>query len=223
MELSQHLQGTPVRMRRSARHSSSHPVRIGRWSVSLPAQTVDVRNAPWPSEPDAPTAIPVPAAPNAASKPFAPAAPRAGLPIGTLRHVDPVELWRSEDFATWLGQHLGELGARLDLALVLKTGEMAPPATVIATDASGNPVRIVVELGASSDRTFGLLMRQIVASGAKTAVWVCAKAREEHLDSVRWLNREIDGRVHVVGVEAVAIDDSAPAPVFRVVLRAGDA
>ncbi|MEO8510183.1 MAG: hypothetical protein ABI534_02975 [Chloroflexota bacterium] len=191
--------------------------------MSVPAQTVDVRNAPWPSEPDAPAATPVPAAPSAAPKPVAPAAPRAGLPIGTLRHVDPVELWRSEDFAIWLGQHLDEIGTRLDLALTLKTGEAPPPATVIAVDPEGNPVRIVVELGASSDRTFGLLMRQIVASGAKTAIWVCARARDEHLDSVRWLNREIAGHVHVVGVEAVAIDDSAPAPVFQVALRADNA
>lgn len=191
--------------------------------MSVPAQSVDVRNAPWPSEPDAPTPIPVPASPSAAARPVAPTLPRAGLPIGTLRHVDPVELWRSEDFALWLGQHLDEIGAQLDLALLPKAGEAPPPATVIAADPSGNPVRVVVELGASSDRTFGLLMRQIVASGAKTAVWVCAKAREEHLDSVRWLNREIAGHVHVVGVEAVAIDDSAPAPVFRVVLRADDA
>lgn len=191
--------------------------------MSVPAQTVDVRNAPWPSEPEAPAPTPVAAAPSVTVKPVAPAAPRAGLPIGTLRHVDPVELWRSEDFAIWLGQHLDEIGTRLDLALVPMAGEAPPPATVIAADPSGNPVRIVVELGASSDRTFGLLMRQIVVSGAKTAVWVCARARDEHLDSVRWLNREIAGHVHVVGVEAVAIDDSAPAPVFRVALRADDA
>ena len=197
--------------------------------MSVPAQTVDVRNAPWPSEPDAPASTsvsastPVPSEASPAVKPVVAVAPRAGLPIGTLRHVDPVELWRSEDFAIWLGQHLDEIGTRLDITLVPKAGEAPPPATVIAADPEGNPVRIVVELGASSDRTFGLLMRQIVASGAKTAVWVCARARDEHLDSVRWLNREIAGHVHVVGVEAVAIDDSAPAPVFRVALRADDA
>lgn len=190
--------------------------------MSVPAQTVDVRNAPWPSEPDASTSTPTQAASNGAAKPptAAPPDPRAGLPIGTLRHVDPVELWRSEDFAVWLAQHLDEIGSRLNMKLTPKTGEATSPATVVASDPDGNPVRIVVELGASSDRTFGLLMRQIVASGAKTAVWVCAKARDEHLESVRWLNREIDGHVHVIGVEAVAIDDSAPAPVFAVALRA---
>lgn len=193
--------------------------------MSVPAQTVDGRNAPWPSEPapaaaSAPTANGAAPAPNGGTAPSAPPAPRVGLPIGTLRHVDPVELWRSEDFAAWLGQHVDEVGGPLDLKLTPKAGEAPPPGTIIAADPAGNPVRIVVELGASSDRTFGLLMRQIVASGAKTAVWVCARAREEHLESVRWLNREIAGQVHVVGVEAVVIGDSAPAPIFRVALRA---
>ena len=91
----------------------------------------------------------------------------------------------------------------------------ASPGTVVATDPDGGQVRVVVELGSSSDETFGLLMRQLVASGAKTAVWVCARAQDEHLTSVEWLNREITGRLHVVVVEAVRIDDSVPAPIFR--------
>jgi hypothetical protein len=98
----------------------------------------------------------------------------------------------------------------------------ASPGTVVATDPDGGQVRIVVELGASSDETFGLLMRQLVASGAKTAVWVCARAQDEHLTSVEWLNREITGRLHVVVIEAVRIDDSVPAPIFRLALRAGE-
>lgn len=187
--------------------------------MSVSAPTVDGRNVPWPAEPTGASGSPAPvAAPPAPNRVVAPAASKVGLPIGTLRHVDPVELWRSEDFAKWLGEHLDEVGGRLDVKLTPRAEE-AQPGTVVASDPSGNPVRIVVELGTSSDRTFGLLMRQIVASGAKNAVWVCARAREEHLDSVRWLNREIDGHVHVLGVEAVCIDDSPPAPIFTVALR----
>ena len=39
---------------------------------------------------------------------------------------------------------------------------------------------------------------------------------------MEWLNREITGRLHVVVVEAVRIDDSVPAPIFRLALRAGE-
>lgn len=188
--------------------------------MSASAPTVDGRNTPWPSEPAAAPASAAGSSSGSAPPAASATPPRAGLPIGSLRHVDPVELWRSEDFAVWLGQHLDELGSRLDMKLSPKAGETPPPATVIAADPEGNPVRVVVELGVSSDRTFGLLMRQIVASGARTAIWVCARARDEHLESVRWLNREITGSVHVVSVEAVVIGDSAPAPIFHIVHRA---
>lgn len=144
----------------------------------------------------------------------------ASLPIGRLRRVDPVELWRSADFAAWLGQNLDEVGRLIGTRLIPAPAGAASPGTVVATDPDGGQVRVVVELGPSSDETFGILMRQLVASGAKTAVWVCATAGNEHLTSVEWLNREITGSLHVVVVEAVRIDDSVPAPIFRLALKA---
>lgn len=173
----------------------------------------------WPTEAGA-----TPARPASGVSSGAPTAGSgtASQPIGRLRRVDPVELWRSEDFATWLVDHLDEVGSLVGVKLTAAPAGAASPGTVVATDPDGGQVRVVVELGSSSDETFGLLMRQLVASGAKTAVWVCAKARDEHLTSVEWLNREIKGRLHVVSVDAVRIDDSVPAPIFRLALRAGD-
>lgn len=179
--------------------------------------TVDRReDLSWPEEPI--STVPALAAPP----PSAGTDSSAGFPIGRLRHADPVELWRSAEFATWLAANLDEVGDLIGLALTAAPDGAASPGTVVATDPDGAQVRVVVELGASSDETFGLLMRQLVASGAKTAVWVCARAQGEHLTSVEWLNREITGRLHVIVVEAVRIDDSVPAPIFRLALRAGD-
>ncbi|HEX7195502.1 MAG TPA: hypothetical protein VF364_01570 [Candidatus Limnocylindria bacterium] len=179
--------------------------------------TVDRRqDLSWPDEP-------MPAAPGLATPPAAEGAdPAAGFPIGRLRHADPVELWRSADFATWLSANLDDVGDLIGVRLTAAPDGAASPGTVVATDPDGAQVRVVVELGSSSDETFGLLMRQLVASGAKTAVWVCARAQGEHLTSVEWLNREITGRLHVIVVEAVRIDDSVPAPIFRLALRAGE-
>ena len=170
----------------------------------------------WPDEPPTPAAQTPVATGTAAEAP-------AGFPIGRMRRADPVELWRSADFASWLGANLGEVGELIGTRLTAAPAGAASPGTVVATDPDGAQVRVVVELGSSSDETFGLLMRQFVASGAKTAVWVCARAQDEHLTSVEWLNREITGRLHVVVVEAVRIDDSVPAPIFRLALRAGEA
>ncbi len=165
---------------------------------------------PWPDEPatnGAPT--PVTTFPTVAASP--------GLPIGRLRRADPVELWRADEFATWLGSNLDEVGDLIGIRLTAAAAGAASPGTVVATDPDGAQVRVVVELGPSSDETFGLVMRQMVASGAKVAVWVCGKAQGEHLTSVAWLNREITGQLHVIVVEAVRIDDSIPAPIFRLV------
>ncbi len=171
----------------------------------------------WPTEPASSV--------TAAASPTSPRATDGGAsqPIGRLRHVDPVELWRSADFATWLSGNLDAIASLISTKLTAAPAGAASPGTVVATDPDGAQVRVVVELGSSSDETFGLLMRQLVASGAKTAIWVCATARDEHLTSVEWLNREITGRLHVVTVDAVRIDDSVPAPIFRLALRAGHA
>ena len=184
-------------------------------SVSTDPTVSRREDVPWPEEPPDTTPAPVPTTPAVEAT--------AGFPIGRLRHADPSELWRSSDFATWLGANLGEVGSLIGLRLTPAPAGAASPGTVVATDPDGGQVRVVIELGPSTDETFGLLMRQLVASGAKTAVWVCARAQDEHLTSVTWLNREITGRLHVVVVEAVRIDDSVPAPVFRLALRAPDA
>ena len=184
-------------------------------SVSTDPTVNHREDLPWPDEPPDTTPVPVPSSPAVEAV--------SGFPIGRLRRADPVELWRSADFATWLGANLGELGTLIGVRLTAAPAGAASPGTVVATDPEGGQVRVVVELGSSSDETFGLLMRQLVASGAKTAVWVCARAQDEHLTSVEWLNREITGRLHVVVVEAVRIDDSVPAPIFRLALRAGEA
>ena len=185
-------------------------------SVS-PAPAASARDdLPWPDEPVSAGAVQQPGSP-----PSPASASGAGFPIGQLRRADPVELWRSADFASWLCDNLDQIGSLIGTRLTAAPAGAASPGTVVATDPDGAQVRVVVELGASTDETFGVLMRQLVASGAKTAVWVCARAQDEHLTSVEWLNREITGRLHVVAVEAVRIDDSVPAPIFRVALRAG--
>ena len=184
-------------------------------SVSTDPTVSHREDLAWPDEPPDTTPVPV------ASTPAVGAA--SSFAIGRLRRADPVELWRSADFATWLGSNLGEIGSLIGVRLTAAPAGAASPGTVVATDPDGGQVRVVVELGSSSDETFGLLMRQLVASGAKTAVWVCARAQDEHLTSVEWLNREITGRLHVVVVEAVRIDDSVPAPILRLALRAGEA
>lgn len=193
-------------------------------SVTSDAPTDPRRELPWPDEPrdtppvQRPTAAAA-APPVAPARQPAPRPPAAAGGIGRLRRVDPTELWQADAFATWLAANLDEIGPLLGTRLADGTADPEVPGTIAATNADG-PVRVIVELGPTSDEALGRLMRQVVASGTRTAIWVCSQASPEHLASVGWLNREISGRLHVVTVEAVRIDDSVAAPIFRAALRA---
>lgn len=184
-------------------------------SVTSDAPTDPRRELPWPEEPRDRAAFQRAPTPPA-SPPARAAAPATG--IGRLRRVDPTELWRTDAFATWLAANLDEIGPLLGTRLTDGTPDPDAPGTIAATSPDG-AVRVIVELGPTSDEALGRLMRQVVASGTRTAIWVCSQASPEHLTSVGWLNREISGRLHVVTVEAVRIDDSVAAPIFRVALR----
>jgi hypothetical protein len=187
-------------------------------SVTSDAPSDPRTEVPWPEEAmrEAGHASVTPP-PRSAARP-----PHPSPPIGRLRRVAPGELWRAETLAAWLADNLDEVTHLLGGTLERGVVDPAAPGTVSAVDATGSPVRLVTELGPSSDETFGLLMRQLVSSGTRTAVWICGTARDEHLTSVTWLNREISGRLHVLTVDAVRIDDSAAAPVFRLALKAAE-
>ena len=122
-------------------------------SVSSDAPPDTRHDLPWPVEPDA--VEPQPQAPPAAgAAPVAPAA-HASMPIGRIRRADPVELWRSDEFAAWLGTNLDEVSSLLGVKLSPAAAGAASPGTIVATDPAGGQVRVVVELGTSSDETFG--------------------------------------------------------------------
>jgi hypothetical protein len=156
----------------------------------------------------------------------APAEPQqtsATTAIGRLRRVPPAELWGTEParVVTWLQSNLEYVGEVIGLPLVPAASPEVPGSTnaLLAAERNGDPVLVVVELGASSDERFGVLLRQMVASTAKTAIWVSGEPKPDHVASVSWLNRAVDGRFYVVRLEAVQIGDSAAAPVFTCTLR----
>jgi hypothetical protein len=143
--------------------------------------------------------------------------------IGRLTRLPAVELWGGdpEPVVAWLAVNVGYLAEVIGVPLVPSATPEAPgsPNALLAAGPDGEPVLIVVELGSSSDERFGVLLRQMVASTAKTAVWVSGEPKPDHVASASWLNRAVDCRFYVVRLEAVRIGESAAAPVFSCVLR----
>lgn len=129
-------------------------------------------------------------------------------------------LWRSDvTFAEWLADNLDALGEVLSMRITGGSMPHAETPVVMATDATGASVVVVCELGDASDAGFGRLVRNVAASSAKHAIWVCGEPGDEYGASVSWLNRAVDARVSMVKVGGVTIGESAAAPTFEVRVR----
>jgi hypothetical protein len=174
----------------------------------------------------APATAPAPAADAAVASASAPVSPAAAPTasarpsLGRLAHVDAAHLWADDvAFATWLAANLDALTEVLSVRF--QDGKMPHPemSVVMASDASGATAVVVCELGEATDEGFGRLVRNVAASGAKHAVWVCGEPGDEYGASVSWLNRAVDARVSMVKVAAVTIGESAAAPMFELKVR----
>jgi hypothetical protein len=171
-----------------------------------------------PSAQAAAPAVAAAAQPATEQPAVASATPRPS--VGKLARVTASRLWRTDTaFATWLADNLDALGEALSVRFADGRMPHAETPVVMATDAAGAPVVVVCELGDASDAGFGRLVRNVAASSAKHAVWVCGEPGDEYGASVSWLNRAVDARVTMVKVGGVTIGESAAAPVFEVRVR----
>lgn len=143
-----------------------------------------------------------------------------------MNRIGPRQIWRDEakDFTPWLYENIDELGSALGLPLVSNDFEVAVgkySLDILATDVSENR-RVVIEnqLGRSDHNHLGQLMTYAADSDDRAlVVWVAPDFEREHLRALDWLNRKADltARFFAVSVEVWSIDDSLPAPIFRLV------
>lgn len=93
-------------------------------------------------------------------------------------------------------------------------------------DSQSRRLLVVVEMGESTEATFGTLVTRLTATQAPAALWICGSVRPEHSAAISWLNRSVDARLYIARLRAARIGGSAPAPSLEVVLRpprSGDA
>lgn len=187
-------------------------------AAQAPSPQATAPAAQAPSAQPAAPAVAAAAQPASEQPAAASATPRPS--VGKLARVGASRLWRTDTaFATWLAENLDALGEALSVRLADGRMPHAETPVVMATDASGAPVVVVCELGDASDAGFGRLVRNVAASNAKHAVWVCGEPGDEYGASVSWLNRAVDARVTMVKVGGVTIGESAAAPTFEVRVR----
>lgn len=150
-----------------------------------------------------------------------------------LSRLTPVairEVWKHEahDFTLWLLENADVLGEALGMDLELTEAERRVGGfalDLIGTDLATNTVVIVENQLEQTDHShLGQLLTYAGGTDPSTIVWCAPGFREEHRAALDWLNEHTDEDTRFFGVEiaAVRIDESRPAPLFRVVAKPND-
>ena len=146
--------------------------------------------------------------------------------IGRIQRVDLRAAWRREpeDFTVWLFDNISELGEALGMNL--EATERESPVRnrsldILATERpSGRPVIIENQLEISDNDHLARLLIYAAGKDADAVVWIAQEFEDEHWAVLQWLNARsgTDTRFFGVAIEALSIDNSRPAPHFRVVV-----
>ena len=145
--------------------------------------------------------------------------------FSTIQNVDLREVWSNEatDFTPWLAENITKLGDTLGLELELQSRE-APVGSysldlLVHDLGRDRPVIIENQLEATNHTHLGQLLTYASGYDAHVAVWIAKEFKDEHRQALDWLNQRSDENTEFFGVviEIWKIDDSRPAPHFKLV------
>ena len=149
----------------------------------------------------------------------------SGPDLATIQRVDLRGVWSSEaaDFTPWLAENIGKLGEALGMELEVEAQE-APVGgfalDILARDPENNR-QVVIEnqLGATDHTHLGQLLTYAAGFDANVIVWIARSFRDEHREALDLLNRRTGEDTEFFGIEVELwrIDDSRPAPNFKLV------
>lgn len=147
--------------------------------------------------------------------------------IAKLQRVALREVWKHEalDFTKWLQDNIDVLNEVIDIDLSNPESEQAAGAfivDIVAEDKSGNPVIIENQLEKSDHDHLGKMLTYLVQMGAKSAIWIVADPRPEHINTITWLNECSSANFYLLKLEAVKIGDSAHAPLLTLIAHPTD-
>jgi len=144
--------------------------------------------------------------------------------VTKIKKIDLREIWKHEalDFTKWLKDNLEILADTIQIELNNPESEQAAGdffVDLIAEDNNGNMVVIENQLEKSDHAHLGKLLTYLTAYDAKTAIWIVAEPRQEHINTLVWLNESTSANFYLIKLEAIKIDDSNPAPLFTLIVE----
>lgn len=147
------------------------------------------------------------------------------MKLGQVTYIDDIRsVWVNEakDFTPWLAENLNTLGAELGIDIELITTEHGIGSFSLDIYArevtTGHPIVIENQLEATDHSHLGQLITYASGADAKIIIWISREVREEHRKAIDWLNQVSNEDTHFFAVEiqAITIDNSLPAPLFKV-------
>ena len=149
----------------------------------------------------------------------------ADLTLGKLTREQPRDVWANEaqDFTPWLAKNINLLNEVLSLEIAIDQREA--PAGSFAVDlfgkevGTGKPVIIENQLARTDHTHLGQLLTYAAGLNAGIIIWISPDFRDEHRETIHWLNSQTGDAVafFAVELELLRIDRSLPAPRFNVV------
>ena len=154
------------------------------------------------------------------------------MKLGKIKEVDIRSVWAHEqyDFSKWLAEeeNIRALGEELNLSLTDVDTEQfvgSYRCDIICKDElTGKSVLIENQLEQTNHDHLGKIITYASGLDASVVVWIVANARDEHASAIEWLNKHTDDDVSffLIEVHAYTIEDSAPAPMFKIIEQPND-
>ena len=147
--------------------------------------------------------------------------------MGKLKWIDVKKLWSHEakDFTPWMQENINRLSEVVGLEIDILDREVSVGTfnvDLYGKDlSSGRPVIIENQLHPTDHVHLGQLLTYASGLEAVVVIWIAPKFRDEHRQTLDWLNRITDDEVSFFGIEleVLQIDDSNPAVNFKLVVQ----
>lgn len=143
--------------------------------------------------------------------------------FGKIRKVNIKDIWQHEahNFTPWLAENLDKLGESvgMDLELIEQEASVGNfSLDVLAKDLStGHNVIIENQFGDTDHDHLGKMLTYAAGFDASKVIWISENVRDEHRQTIEWLNQrtDTDTQFFAIEIEVIRIDDSKPAYNFK--------